>query len=107
MSKCQTIAICLTIRLPIKIPVACAAFPHELAYQPKVALRGKYPNMVQFNHLPRGGHFAAFEEPDLLAKDIFAFVDLVEFTKTMTEEKKAKESEMPKIKEKIKQPTKI
>ncbi|TGZ51818.1 juvenile hormone epoxide hydrolase 1-like [Temnothorax curvispinosus] len=88
--------------LPIDVPVACAAFPYELFYQPESILRERYTNLIQFNHLPRGGHFAAFEEPALLADDIFKFVSTVEDIK-----KKNSAKNMPNAEKKIKEPTKI
>lgn len=65
-------------RLPVKVPMACAAFPNELLTVPESMLKGKYPNMLQYNYMARGGHFAAFEEPRLLADDIFSFVKKTE-----------------------------
>ncbi|XP_029168139.1 juvenile hormone epoxide hydrolase 1-like [Nylanderia fulva] len=88
--------------LPIDVPSACAMFPHELAYQSESLLRNTYTNMIQFNHLPRGGHFAAFEEPGLLADDIFEFVSKVEDAR-----KKADNKDIPNTGKKIKEPTKI
>lgn len=38
----------------------------------------KYLNIYYYTMMPRGGHFAAFEEPQLLADDIFQFVRKVE-----------------------------
>lgn len=61
-------------QLPIKVPTACAIFPNELTAAPKSLLTDRYPNMIQYNILRSGGHFAAFEEPKLLAEDIFSFV---------------------------------
>lgn len=46
-------------------------FPYELAYQPPIILREKYPNLVHFSEKSDGGHFAAFEVPKILAEDIF------------------------------------
>ncbi|KAG7202385.1 hypothetical protein KM043_018702 [Ampulex compressa] len=63
--------------LPVKVPSACAAFPHELMYRPEHIVRARYQKLAQFSNMPRGGHFAAFEEPGLLADDIFAFVKKV------------------------------
>lgn len=37
-------------------------------------LMDKYPNLLQSTEMPRGGHFAAFEEPELLSQDIFSAV---------------------------------
>ena len=82
--------------MPVQPPVGCAIFPHELAYQSESLVRDRFPNLIQFNHLPRGGHFAAFEEPELLSSDVWAFVEKVE--NMMKEEEaerlsKAKETE--------------
>ncbi|XP_029670456.1 juvenile hormone epoxide hydrolase 1-like [Formica exsecta] len=88
--------------LPVHVPTACAAFPHELAYQSESIVRDKFINLIQFNHLPRGGHFAAFEEPGLLADDIFEFV-----SKTEDLRKKADDKDVPNTGKKIKEPTKI
>lgn len=83
------------------MPVACAAFPHELLYQPESLLRDKYTNLIQFNHMPRGGHFAAFEEPALLADDVYEFVSKIE------EMAKKAGKDKPNAEKKIKEPTKI
>ncbi|XP_033223699.1 juvenile hormone epoxide hydrolase 1-like isoform X2 [Belonocnema kinseyi] len=64
--------------IPVQPPVGCANFPHEIAYQSESILRGRFPNLIQFNHLSRGGHFAAFEEPELLSSDVWTFVEKVE-----------------------------
>ncbi|OAD56030.1 Juvenile hormone epoxide hydrolase 1 [Eufriesea mexicana] len=69
-------------RVPIKVPTGCAAFPHELLSQPESLLKERYTNIIHFNFIPRGGHFAAFEEPRLLADDIFSFVKKTENLKT-------------------------
>ncbi|XP_020286281.1 juvenile hormone epoxide hydrolase 1-like [Pseudomyrmex gracilis] len=85
--------------LPIDVPAACAAFPFEIMYSPESLLRDKYTNLLQFNHLPRGGHFAAFEEPALLADDFVEFV-----SKNEDMRKKTGNKDVPK---KIKEPTNI
>jgi len=92
---------CPISRLPINVPAACAVFPYELLYQPESILREKYTNLIQFNHLPHGGHFAAFEEPTLLADDIFKFVSTVE------DAKKTDGRNVLNAEKKIKEPTKI
>lgn len=93
---------CPISRLPVNVPTACAAFPHEIMYQPESFFREKLTNLVQFSHLPRGGHFAAFEEPALLADDIFKFVTTVEDNKKKNSAKNTSNAE-----KKIKEPTKI
>lgn len=64
--------------LPVKVPTACAAFPDELLVQPQSIISQRFPNIIQYNFMPTGGHFAAFEEPKLMADDIFSFVKNVQ-----------------------------
>ena len=63
--------------LPIRVPTGIAVFPNELAIMPKKVLENRYRNIVAYNVMESGGHFAALEEPTLLANDIFAFVNIV------------------------------
>ncbi|XP_011495329.1 PREDICTED: juvenile hormone epoxide hydrolase 1-like [Ceratosolen solmsi marchali] len=65
-------------KIPVEVPAACAMFPNEIFYQPESLLSEHYTNIIQFTHLPRGGHFAAMEEPQLLADDIWSFARKVE-----------------------------
>uniref|UniRef100_A0A8C6WFU7 Epoxide hydrolase n=1 Tax=Neogobius melanostomus TaxID=47308 RepID=A0A8C6WFU7_9GOBI len=60
------------------VPAGLAAFPNELMHCPKSWAKNKYKNVYSYTFMPRGGHFAAFEEPQLLADDIFRFVKKVE-----------------------------
>ncbi|KAG8200248.1 hypothetical protein JTE90_021903 [Oedothorax gibbosus] len=64
-------------RTPITVPSAVALFPHEVLLYPKMLLSGQMKNLVSYNIMPRGGHFAALEEPELLADDIWNFVEIV------------------------------
>ncbi|XP_063244853.1 juvenile hormone epoxide hydrolase 1-like [Bacillus rossius redtenbacheri] len=64
-------------RIPVEVPTACALFPNELAYQSEFILKDKYKNLVQVSDMPRGGHFAAFEEPLLLANDVWSAVKIM------------------------------
>ena len=58
---------------PVKVPTACAVFPEEmLAWPPRTYVDRIY-NVQQWTEMPRGGHFAAMEEPDLLIGDIRKF----------------------------------
>ncbi|XP_040906412.1 epoxide hydrolase 1 [Toxotes jaculatrix] len=63
---------------PIFVPTGMAAFPAELMHCPKSWARIRYRNICSYTFMPRGGHFAAFEEPQLLANDIIQFVKKVE-----------------------------
>jgi len=59
--------------LPIKIPTAVALFPKEyLEWAPRSYVERIY-NIQRWTEMPKGGHFAALEQPDLLVKDIIDF----------------------------------
>uniref|UniRef100_A0A1A8HHN7 Epoxide hydrolase n=1 Tax=Nothobranchius korthausae TaxID=1143690 RepID=A0A1A8HHN7_9TELE len=62
----------------IFVPTGLAAFPQELMHCPKSWAQIRYRNIYSYTFMPAGGHFAAFEEPRLLADDIFQFVKKVE-----------------------------
>uniref|UniRef100_A0A8C6M3M7 Epoxide hydrolase n=1 Tax=Nothobranchius furzeri TaxID=105023 RepID=A0A8C6M3M7_NOTFU len=62
----------------IFVPTGLAAFPQELMHCPKSWAQIRYRNICSYTFMPAGGHFAAFEEPRLLADDIFQFVKKVE-----------------------------
>ena len=64
--------------MPIHVPTGVAIFPNEFATMPRKILENRYKNIVTYNMMPAGGHFAAAEEPKLLADDVFAFVGKVE-----------------------------
>ncbi len=57
----------------VEVPTGCALFPEEfLAWPPRSYVQRLY-NVTHWTEMPRGGHFAAMEQPDLLVKDIRAF----------------------------------
>ncbi|XP_063300202.1 epoxide hydrolase 1-like [Pelobates fuscus] len=62
----------------VHVPTGIANFPCELMHVPRVLAKERYRNIVTYTYLPRGGHFAAMEEPLLLAKDVQDFVSAVE-----------------------------
>ncbi|XP_074532196.1 epoxide hydrolase 1 [Halichoeres trimaculatus] len=62
----------------IFVPTGLAAFPGELIHCPKSWAQLRYRKIYSYTYMPRGGHFAAFEEPQLLADDIIQFVKKVE-----------------------------
>jgi len=64
--------------VPVTIPSACFNTPNELAFTPEFALKDKFRDLVRYTNSEKGGHFTAFEVPELLAKDIIAFVKQVE-----------------------------
>jgi pimeloyl-ACP methyl ester carboxylesterase len=56
----------------VDVPTACADFPKEIIWSPRRWLEPRY-NITRWTEMPRGGHFAAFEQPDLLVDDVRAF----------------------------------
>jgi len=56
----------------VEVPTACAVFPKEISIPPRRWAEAQY-NVTRWTEMPRGGHFAALEEPQLLADDIRAF----------------------------------
>uniref|UniRef100_A0A8D0GWY0 Epoxide hydrolase n=1 Tax=Sphenodon punctatus TaxID=8508 RepID=A0A8D0GWY0_SPHPU len=65
-------------KVGVYVPTGIAAFPQELAHTPRSWAKKKFYNIVTYSYMPRGGHFAAFEEPEILAQDIRQFVRKVE-----------------------------
>jgi pimeloyl-ACP methyl ester carboxylesterase len=57
----------------VTVATAIAHFPRELPTPPRIYVERGY-NVIRWNEFPRGGHFAAVEEPELLAADIRSFV---------------------------------
>jgi len=54
----------------VKIPVAVSTFPDDLYYLPRSWAERAYPKLVHYNKMPKGGHFAAWEQPELLSEEI-------------------------------------
>ena len=54
----------------VSIPVAVSVFPDELYPAPRSWAEHAYPKLIHYNKLPKGGHFAAFEQPELLSEEI-------------------------------------
>jgi pimeloyl-ACP methyl ester carboxylesterase len=57
----------------VTVPVAIAHFPHEIPIPPRSYVERGF-NVQRWTEMARGGHFAALEEPDLLADDLRSFV---------------------------------
>ena len=53
----------------VKIPVAVSAFPDELFQAPRSWAEQAYPKLIHYNRLPKGGHFAAWEQPKFLSEE--------------------------------------
>jgi microsomal epoxide hydrolase len=56
----------------VTVPTACALFPREITTPPRKWVEARY-NLVRWTPMPRGGHFAALEQPDLLVSDVRDF----------------------------------
>ncbi|MBE1526511.1 pimeloyl-ACP methyl ester carboxylesterase [Sphingopyxis sp. OAS728] len=56
----------------VKVPVAVSAFPDELYQTPRSWAEKAYPNLIHYNKMDKGGHFAAWEQPAALADEIRA-----------------------------------
>ncbi len=57
----------------VEVPTACAVFPKELLAWPPRTYAERLYNVTQWTEMPRGGHFAAMEQPELLIADIRKF----------------------------------
>ena len=57
---------------PPTIPTAFTTFPGEIWRTPRSWAEKSYPNLTYFNEVDRGGHFAAWEEPELFSKELRA-----------------------------------
>ena len=56
----------------ISLPVAITVFPEEVYRAPETWARRAYRNLVYFNEVDKGGHFAAWEEPELFSAELRA-----------------------------------
>jgi pimeloyl-ACP methyl ester carboxylesterase len=59
---CSTKGVC--------VPVAVSAFPDELYQCPKSWAEKAYPSLIHYNKLDKGGHFAAWEQPELFSEEL-------------------------------------
>ncbi len=56
----------------ISLPVAITVFPDEVYRAPETWARRAYRNLIYFNEAARGGHFAAWEQPELFSAELRA-----------------------------------
>ena len=54
----------------VSIPVAVSVFPDELYPAPRSWAEQAYPKLIHYNKLDKGGHFAAWEQPELMTKEL-------------------------------------
>jgi pimeloyl-ACP methyl ester carboxylesterase len=57
---------------PVSIPVGFTTFPGEIWRTPRSWVEKAYPNVIYFNQVDKGGHFAAWEEPELFSEELRA-----------------------------------
>jgi pimeloyl-ACP methyl ester carboxylesterase len=56
----------------VSLPVGYTTFPGEIFRAPRSWVEEAYPNLIYFNEVDKGGHFAAWEEPELFATEVRA-----------------------------------
>jgi pimeloyl-ACP methyl ester carboxylesterase len=56
----------------VSIPVAVSSFPDEIDLCPRSWAERAYPRLIHYNKLAKGGHFAAFEQPQLFSQEVRA-----------------------------------
>jgi pimeloyl-ACP methyl ester carboxylesterase len=57
---------------PVSVPVGFTTFPGEIFAAPRSWVETVYPDLAYFNEVDKGGHFAAWEEPDLFSTEVRA-----------------------------------
>ncbi len=57
---------------PITMPVGCCIFPKEIFHGSRRSTEERLPQLIHWNELSRGGHFVAFEQPEILVNDLRA-----------------------------------
>jgi pimeloyl-ACP methyl ester carboxylesterase len=60
------------VPMGVAIPVAVSAFPDEVYQAPRSWVERAYPNLIHYNKLDKGGHFAAWEQPKLFTEELRA-----------------------------------
>ena len=54
----------------LTLPVAVTVFPRDIPLLPRTWIEGKYTNLIHYGEADKGGHFAAFEQPEILVSEI-------------------------------------
>ncbi len=57
-------------RLPVNIPTGVAVYPKEIVTPVRAWMKSRFTNITHWTEQPKGGHFAAFEQPDLFVADV-------------------------------------
>jgi pimeloyl-ACP methyl ester carboxylesterase len=61
----------------IEVPTGCSIFPKDILRIPRQWAELRFSNIRYWNELDRGGHFAAFEQPELFVSELRSFFRLV------------------------------
>lgn len=56
----------------VELPIGVSAYPDEIYTAPESWVRSAYPGLVHYNRLPKGGHFAAWEQPRFFSEELRA-----------------------------------
>jgi len=67
-------------RNPVELPTGMSIFPKEIFLTSERWARKRYTNLIHFNVMEKGGHFAAFEQPELFVKELRDCFRLIPFT---------------------------
>jgi epoxide hydrolase len=62
---------------PVRVPTGCSIFPKEVPRPSRRWAERRFPDIRHWHELDRGGHFAAFEQPELFVDELRAFFRLV------------------------------
>ena len=60
----------------VTIPVAVSAFPDEIYTAPRSWTEKAFPKLIHYNRLPKGGHFAAWEQPEVFTEELQSLVQV-------------------------------
>jgi hypothetical protein len=61
----------------VNVPTGASIFPRETVRPSRRWAANRFTDIVYWNEPPRGGHFAAFEQPDLFVAEVRAFFRIV------------------------------
>jgi pimeloyl-ACP methyl ester carboxylesterase len=62
---------------PVSVPTGVSIYPKEIIRASRRWAEARYPNILQWHELDKGGHFAAFEQPELFVDELRSFFRLV------------------------------
>jgi epoxide hydrolase len=66
----ESFRVALAISDPVTVPVGCSIFPKEIFRTSRRWAEKRFAKVVYFNELTKGGHFAAFEQPEIFIREV-------------------------------------